>query len=494
MNHLVNTFKQPKPFYLVWLIEFWERFGFYGMQAILVLYLVNHLGFSDDHSYNTFGAFAALLYALTIAGGYIGDKILGTKRTIVLGAFVLLLGYLFLSISGIIAQFIPSITSKDLLFHALGIIVVGNGLFKANPSALLAKIYKDNEKKIDSAFTLYYMSINLGSFLSIAITPVIAKIYNWHIAFSVSCIGLFIGIITYLIMIGWVKEVGSPPDFEKLNIKYLVIVLVGCVLTSIGSAFLLENLTLAHIILVLAGVVVLIIYVKEIVTTHGQDRANLIASLILIFEAVCFFILYQQMPTSINLFTVNNVDTVIFGVHVPPASFQALNPFWIIVGSPILAFLYTHLSHRDKDFTMPTKFAIGMFLCSISFLILKLAASFASEQGLVSPGWLVASYGFQSIGELLISGLGCAMIAKLCPQRLMGFMMGAWFMSTAAAMVLGGYVATFASVPKTVTDPHQSLLIYSNLFMYIGLITFVLSILMIALIPVLNKLCIKKSN
>lgn len=482
MQNFFNTFKQPKAFYLIWLIELWERFGFYGMQAILVLYLVKELGFTDNQAYNTFGAFSALLYAYTSIGGYIGDHILGTKRTITLGAIVLCLGYIVLSLS-----------NANDIYISLGIIVAGNGLFKANPASLLAKLYPSDDPKIDGAFTLYYMSINLGSFVSISVTPFIAKYYNWNIAFFLSAIGLIVGIINYLALIKWANKAGSPPDFEKLNYKKLILIIILVILLSMISTFLLKALHFAHLILAIAGIVVLIIFIKEIITSKDIEKAKLIACLVLIIEAIFFFTLYQQMPTSLNLFAVRNVQSNIFGFAMAPAAYQALNPLWIILASPILAFIYDELGKRNKDLTLPTKFTLGMFLCSIGFLILSLSINFSNQQGIVSAYWLIASYGFQSIGELLVSGLGCAMIAKLCPPKLMGFMMGVWFMSTAAAMVLGGYVASIATIPENITNPLTSLEIYTDFFYKVGIVTIVITVLMAIITPFLNKLCTESS-
>lgn len=481
MSNFLRTFKQEKPFYLIWLVELWERFGFYGMQAVLVLYLIKQLGFTDSHAYATFGSFGALLYAFTSVGGYIGDNILGTKRTISLGAIVLCLGYLLLTFS-----------NEHTIYYGLGMVVIGNGLFKANPSSLLAKLYKPDDPRIDGAFTMYYMAINIGSFVSISITPIIAQQYGWNLAFSVSAFGLIIGIVNYLSLVHWAKHIGSKPDFEKLKLSNLIYVIIFALVSALISAQLLIYLTLAHILLAIAGIIVLGLFLKEIISAENQVRANLIACLILIIQAIAFFTLYQQMPTSINLFAVRNVHPELLGIPVEPAAFQALNPFWIIIASPILAYLYTTLGNRGKDPSMPVKFTIGMFCCSLGFLILALSSHFADSKGFVSPNWLIASYGFQSVGELLVSGLGCAMVARLCPQKLMGFMMGAWFMSTAAAMVFGGYVATFASVPDNIKNPLDSLVIYANLFLYIGLVTLFISAIMAWCIPYIKKLCLKE--
>lgn len=217
----------------------------------------------------------------------------------------------------------------------------------------------------------------------------------------------------------------------------------------------------------------------------GAARRKMIVAFILMLEAIIFFVLYSQMPTSLNFFAIRNVEHSILGLAVEPEQYQALNPFWIIIGSPILAAIYNKMG---DTLPMPTKFAIGMVMCSGAFLILPLGAKFASDAGIVSVSWLVASYGLQSIGELMISGLGLAMVAQLVPQRLMGFIMGSWFLTTAGANLIGGYVAGMMAVPDNVTDPLMSLEVYGRVFLQIGVATAIIAVLMLLTAPKLHRM------
>lgn len=209
-------------------------------------------------------------------------------------------------------------------------------------------------------------------------------------------------------------------------------------------------------------------------------------ALILMLEAIVFFVLYSQMPTSLNFFALHNVEHEVFGLAIEPAQYQALNPLWIMIGSPILAAIYNKMG---DNLPMPHKFAIGMILCSAAFLVLPLGAKFANEAGIVSVQWLVICYGFQSIGELMISGLGLAMVAQLVPQRLMGFIMGAWFLTNSAAAFIAGYVASMAAAPQgEITSKVESLAVYSDVFMKIGLVTGAIAIVMVFTAPLLNRM------
>ncbi|ELV7516158.1 dipeptide/tripeptide permease DtpA [Photobacterium damselae] len=476
----LNVFKQPKQFYLIFSIEFWERFGFYGMQAILTVYLVQILGMSESKSFVLFGAFSALVYGSVAIGGWVGDKVIGTKRTITLGAVVLTVGYALLGLSAM-----ANFGGESLIYVAMGFITMGNGLFKANPSSLLAKVYDEGDARLDGAFTMYYMAVNLGSFFSMLLTPWIAEKMGYDIAFGVSAVGLVITVINFMMCSKMVKDVGSEPDLAPVNKKHYLGVVIGAIALSFVSAILLQHLFYAHAILVVVGCSIVFLYLKEAFSISGLERAKMLVAFVLMLQGVVFFVLYFQMPTSLNFFAIHNIEHNIFGISVQPEQFQALNPFWIMIASPILAMMYNNMGER---FAMPYKFAMGMVLCSLSFLVLTFGAKFANAQGIMSSNWLIICYGFQSIGELLVSGLGLAMVAQLVPQRMMGFAMGMWFLTSATAAVVAGWVATLTTAPAGITDSHQTLTIYSDVFAKIGYSTAAIAVLTLLIAPKLTRI------
>ncbi|KAA8730072.1 MAG: dipeptide/tripeptide permease DtpA [Ewingella americana] len=479
----LNAFKQPKAFYLIFSIELWERFGYYGLQGIMAVYLVKMLGLSEADSITLFSSFSALVYGFVAIGGWLGDKVLGSKRVIVLGAIVLALGYSFVAYSG-----------HDIFWVYLGMatIAVGSGLFKANPSSLLSTCYEKDDPRLDGAFTMYYMSVNIGSFFSMLATPWLAATYGWSVAFSLSVVGMLITLLNFMFCRKWVKRQGSKPDFQPLQFKKLLMVLVGVAVLVFISSWLLHNQTIARLVLAVVSVGIIIVFAKETFGMQGIARRKMIVAFILMLEAIVFFVLYSQMPTSLNFFAIHNVNHDLLGINFQPEQFQALNPFWIMVASPILAAIYTKVGDKMP---MPHKFAIGMVLCSCAFLVLPWGATMASEQGIVSVNWLVLSYALQSIGELMISGLGLAMVAQLVPQRLMGFIMGAWFLTTAAAAIIAGYVAGLTAVPATdITDSHASLAIYSHVFMQIGIATGVIALLMLLTASKLHRMTLDRED
>jgi len=484
-------YTQTRSFLTVALIELWERFGYYGMQALIVYYMVERLGFEDSRANLVWSAAAALIYVAPAIGGWIGDKILGTKRSMYLGAMILTVGYALMAV--------PT-ESTRFLFCALGVVVVGNGLFKPNTANLVRKIYEGDDSKIDSAFTLYYMAVNVGSTVSMLATPWIKDYVNaaygnnfgWHAAFAVCSVGLVVGLFMVAMMRATIAHVGSLPDERPLQVGKLVAVLAGAVVVVFGSAAILEDQALARFFVYLAGVVVLGIFVHLIRKSEPSERAGLIAALVLTLQTVFFFIFYQQMSTSLSLFALRNVDLdfTVFGAHLwtwSPAQFQALNAIWIMVLSPVLAWAYSFAGRTGKDLSIAGKFALGFAAVAAGFFAYGVAGVFAVN-GMTSSWVMIAGYGLYSLGELLVSGLGLAMVARYVPARMSGFMMGAYFVATGISQYLGGVVANLASVPKDVTDPLQTLPIYTSLFNKLGMGAVACTVIALLALPLMRKL------
>jgi POT family proton-dependent oligopeptide transporter len=484
-------YTQTRSFMTIALIELWERFGYYGMQALIVYYMVERLGFDDSRANLVWSAAAALIYVAPAIGGWIGDKVLGTKRTMYMGAMILTVAYALMAV--------PT-ENTWFLFGALGVVVVGNGLFKPNAANLVRKIYEGDDSKIDSAFTMYYMAVNVGSTVSMLATPWIKDYVNatsgnnfgWHAAFGVCSVGLIVGLFTVLGMRATIAHVGSLPDERPVDSGKLAAVLGGGVLAVGVSAVILEYQSLARAFVYLAGVVVLGIFIHLIRKSQPSERAGLSAALVLTLQTVFFFIFYQQMSTSLSLFALRNVDLdfSMFGAHLwtwAPAQFQALNAIWIMVLSPVLAWAYSSASRSGKDLSIAGKFALGFAAVAAGFFAYGVAGQFAVK-GLTSSWVMIIGYGLYSLGELLVSGLGLAMVARYVPARMSGFMMGAYFVASGISQYLGGVVANFASVPSNITDPVQTLPIYTSLFNKLGIGAVVCTLIALAVLPLMRRL------
>ena len=484
MNQTTTPSRTPG-FVTLFLIEMWERFGYYGMTAVVVLFMVQKLGYTDDRANLTFGAFTAMAYAVPAVGGWIGDRVLGSRRTALLGALILAVGYAMLAIP-----------AGGLMFLSLSVVAVGGGIFKANPANLISKLYESDSAKIDSAFTLYYMAVNTGATVSQIATPLIAIWVGWHVAFAVCAVGLTIGIVNYLLMRRHLAHVGSEPDFAPLPVKKLLLVLAAA-LGAIGLvSIIVQDMSVARAVVWLAFLALVGIFAMLIWKGDRAERRGLWAVVILTAETMLFFIFYQQMSTSLTLFALRNValHLDLFGLHyaVPPGQVQALDPIWIFILSPPLAWLYGWLSRGRGDLHIASKFALGFVILSVGFFVYGLSGLFA-VQGKVGFGWMIAGYGLQALGELLISGLGLAMVSRYVGPRLRGFVMGSWFLATGISQYLGGFVANYAAVPQRVTDPVQTLPLYTHLFYALGIVAIIGALLAIAIIPLMKRLSVTEA-
>lgn len=484
----MNTAQPPskaRAFSALFLIEMWERFGYYGMQVLLVLFMIEYLGFADTRANLTWGALAAMVYATPVLGGWIGDKVLGARRTTMLGAIVLGSGYALLAVPW--DEVAPGAWARPLLFFSLGVIATGNGLFKANPNNLVSRLYEDDRSKLDGAFTMYYMSINVGAFMSQMLTPWIRVHYGWHWAFLVCALGLVIGIAQFRLQRRLVAHIGSKPDFEPLRLERLAAVIGGTVALSVVIAFIVQHVAVARAIVWLSGAVLLGLFALLISRGDRSERSGLYAMLLLTAQTMLFFIFYQQMSTSLTLFAVHNVTLDFLGYQVPPEQFQVLNPFWIAVLSPLLAVLYARLGRHDRDPSVAGKYAWGFALLALGFFVYAMSGNFA-VQGMVSPWWMVGGYLLQSLGELLTSGLGLAMVARYVAPSSRGLMMGAWLLATGISQYIGSFVANFASVPEDITDPVQTLPLYTHLFWVLGWVAVGGTVAAVLMLPLMHRL------
>jgi POT family proton-dependent oligopeptide transporter len=482
---------QSRAFSTVFLIEMWERFGFYGMQVLMVTYMMKRLGFIDIRANLVWGAAAALIYATPALGGAIGDRFLGTRRTMRIGAMVLACGYALL--------WYPT-DNPFYLYVGLGVIIVGNGLFKPNAANLVRKIYEGDDTRIDSAFTMYYMAVNIGSMISMTLTPWIRDAVGarygdsagWHTAFGVCSLGLLIGLANYALMSRALRAVGSPPDRQRLNLGRLCVVVGGAALIVLLTVLILQSIAVARVCVYAAGAVILLIFVHLIRSSERKERAGLIAALVLVLQTILFFIFYQQMSTSLNLFAQHNVnlDFRLFGWHLftwIPEQYQNLNSIWIVVLSPVLVFIYNTLGRRGRDPQIAVKFAWGFACVAVGFFIYGVGARWAVN-GQVSSWIMVWGYGLYSLGELLVSGLGLAMIARYVPARMGGFMMGAYFVAVGLSMYMGSVVSNLAHVPEGLTDPVESMTIYTSLFNKLGFAGVACTLIAIAMLPLMKRL------
>ncbi len=484
-----------KAFLVLFFIEIWERFGYYGMASLMVLYMVERLGFADAQTDIIWGAFSALVYSMPMLGGYLGDRVLGARRTLVLGAITLGLGYLLLSIP-----------LTETLFPAMGLIALGNGLFKVNPNNLVSRLYEGQHSKLDILFTLYYTSLNIGSFVSILLTPWIKDqtswvitlgplhFDSWHLAFGLSAIGLTLGLLNYGAFQHYLRPYGAAPDFEKLNWRKLALVIAASLLIAYLLSEIIRHRALALGVVGLFFILMIYVFAHLLISGKQHERKRIIACIVFTGISAIWAIYNQQIYTSLTLFALRNVEHTLLGIHVAPAQFQDLNQFWLVLLALPLAWLYNRLQKsRRGDFSIAVKYTAGLYLLAAAFFLYA-ASGFTARAGIVSPWWLVAGYAAQSLGELLISALGFSMVSQLVPERSRGIVMGAWFLGMGVSNYLGGAIAGLAGIPAGITEAITTLPIYMRLFTGLGVGALVCALGMSAVIPLLNKLVGKQER
>lgn len=478
--------QRRRAFTTLFMIEMWERFGYYGMQALILYYMIQRLGYLETEANLVTSAAAALLYATPALGGWVGDRWLGTQRCIRIGAVVLTLGYVLLSLP---------LQNRSLLLFALSVIIVGNGFFKSNAGNLLSRIYANDTAALDSASTLYYMAVNVGSTISMLLTPWVNDVVNerygnglgWHTAFACCVVGLLIGLSCLAVTRHTLNDIESKQDKYPITFVRGTIFSVMALVLTVCCTVILAYTTLAEWVVYALTILVLGTFLILIFREPKTTRTGLIIAAMLTLQTMLFFIFYQQMSTSLNLFALHNVnvDASLFGISLwkwSPAQFQALNPIWIMALSPLLAWGYNVLERRNKGLPIPLKFFLGFVAVAIGFATFG-SAPYFSYGGETSSWVMVVGYGFFSLSELLISGLGIGMMSRYIPSHYRGFMIGIYFVATGLTQYVGGVVANFAQVPEEIPDASISLSIYATFFMKMGIAGAVFCALVLITLP-----------
>ena len=473
---------QPKGLYLLFFTELWERFGFYMIQTILVLYMSQRLAYSDSSAYLLYGAFSSMLYLTPVIGGYLADKYIGFRQSILLGAILFTIGYA-----------VMSIPNERSLFLGLSIVIIGNGFFKPNVSSIVGDLYTADDPRRDGGFTIFYMGINIGALLPPIFAGALVAAYTYGAGFLVAALGMIVSIITFSSGQNLLGHAGIVPSTSPLHkshaikVGFYVLLLVGIV-AAIGVLHLiLYHPAEANVILVFAsfGIIAAVLFFlfKEL----PEQRRKMYACLILILISVGFWALYAQTYTSLMLFADRNMSKEFLGFTIDAEFTQFFNPFFIILLSPILSWLWIQLDKKGKNPSTPLKFSLGVIFMGVGYFVLAGGAQTFNTNGDTSPWWLVLSYLIQTMAELLISPIGLAMVTRLSPKHLTGMMMGVWFLTLAASFAIGGGLATLSDVPKDVTGV-ASLDIYTHSFFIYGTISVILGVIGIGLVPFLKKL------
>lgn len=478
---MVSYEKQPRGLYLLFLTELWERFGFYTLQTIIILYMTKALLMTDDKAYLLYGTFSSMLYLTPVLGGYLADRYLGSQRAIIIGGILFIIGYS-----------LTALPTNFWFFVGLSVIIIANGLFKPNVSAIVGDLYRPGDPRRDGGFTLFYMGINIGSLIPPLMTGFLVSKYGWHSGFLLAALGMVIGLVTFIVGKSRLRSSGSLPTMSPLHdrregLTFYTLFYGGMIVCMGALLFLFHFPAETDLILAIASLVILIIVIYFLLKEKQAQRNKLIACLILILISVGFWAVYNQTFTSLMLYADRNMSKEFLGITINAEFTQFFNPFFIVMLSPILSRLWISLHKKKHNPSTPTKFSLGVLFMALGFFFLGFGGMYFSQNGETSPYWLVGSYLLQTIGELLLSPIGLAMITTLSPKHLVGMMMGVWFLTQAAAFAIGGGLATLSSIPKNMPAA-LALGIYDKAFFIYGGLSLLLAMLSFILVPYLKRL------
>jgi POT family proton-dependent oligopeptide transporter len=493
-------FGHPKALFILFFTEMWERFSFYGMKALLIFYLTKYHLFSDDSGNLLIGSYAALVYAVPVIGGFIADKYLGFRKAIVFGGIMLVLGHLGMAYEGNAAtQSITGEITRDnlalqIFYFSLSLIIVGVGFLKANISSLVGELYSVGDKRRDSGFTIFYMGINLGSFLATLICVWLGETYGWSYGFGAAGIGMFFGLITFISGRKLLMGNGESPNptfltNKTVGIRNEYLIYFFSMLSALLFWQMVQNHEAVSISLQVAGAVSFLYIVYYAATKlDGKARQQLIALTILIVFTIVFWALFEQAYTSMNLFADRILDRNIFGYEISAGQFLSFNALFIILLAPVFAWIWPSLGKYNPNTAV--KFALALVLVGLGFGALVMGIN-VSGAGKVAAIWLVLAYFLHTCGELSLSPVGLSAVTKLSPVKIVGFMMGVWFLATASSEFIASVLANIASVDTSnglAPDLNVAKQSYLKLFEYLFYTGLAFGALLLLISPIIKKL------
>jgi POT family proton-dependent oligopeptide transporter len=456
-----SFFGHPRGLSTLFFTEMWERFSFYGLRPLLILFMTAALneggfGFERGQASAIVGIYAASVYLASLPGGWIADRFLGQRRSTLYGGVVIMLGHISLAI--------PSMVT---FYLGLLLVVTGTGLLKPNVSTMVGALYARDDERRDAGFSIFYMGINLGAFTAPLLCGWLAQSQqfrgilasfgvspasSWHWGFAMAAVGMFFGLVQYLAGWKYLGEAGmypvkpdSPESYARQRRQlttWLAVVGIGIMLLAAGAAtgmVTAEGIANGLGVVLLLTTVAFFVWMFTVAKWTREERHRLVVVLVLFLAASVFWSVFEQAGSTLNLFADRVTRSAAFGYDFPPSWFQSLNSLFLILLAPVFAWIWIRMGKRDPS--SPAKFTFGLVCVALSFAILVIPGA-AAQQGIrVSPLWLVATYLLHTIGELCLSPVGLSAMTRLAPARIVGLTMGAWFLALSVGNYLGGRVA-----------------------------------------------------
>jgi POT family proton-dependent oligopeptide transporter len=538
-----NRKVHPKVLFLLFMVELWERFSYYGMRALLILYLTSLTitgGFNipEKSAYGIYAAYGALVYLTPLAGGMLADRILGFRKAIFWGAILMACGQFTLALSAgrqlipqADVQALPALTGTPvltlttdgsgtlwLMYLGLALLVLGNGFFKPNISTLIGRYYEQGDPRRDSAFTIFYMGINIGAFLTPLTCGTIGEIEGWSYGFMTAGLGMCVGLIIFMYTAArgylgphaeppgsaaasavsaasgteeaslhrtnnssFVHDTPSPPSYQTSGAVYL-----GTIAAIPLAMFLIYRNEVMDMLLLALGLVTIVYMIKISLEYDRVERQRMWVIILLLFFITVFWSFFELAGSAINIFTHQNVNKNLWwGIQLTTSNFQAVNPLFIMIFAPFFSLMWVWLAQRGWEPSAPVKFAIGLALLGAGFLVLNLGKA-AAVDALVPALFLILMYLLHTLGELALSPVGLSLVTKLAPARIAGLCMGFWFLSSAIAHQAGKWISRLTVVPEG-SSRVESLERSVEVFNMVGLFALIAAGILLVLSPTIKR-------
>jgi POT family proton-dependent oligopeptide transporter len=475
----------PRGLFLLFFVEMWERFSYYGMRALLIFYLTQHFLFSDRDASYAYGAYMSLIYISPLMGGYLADRYLGQRKAVLFGGIVIAIGHIVLGLESDDA----GAMGLGLFWLGLATVITGTGFLKSSVSALVGQLYPRDDMRRDPAYTIFYMGINLGATMGPVICGYLGQTWGWHWGFGAASVGMIVGVIGFMLCKPMLQGKGEPrdPDHLKQRVGGIVSREWLVYLSSLASIGLCWFLIQSHVIvgwmLAAASLAVVLYILWEAfgrMQRIGRDR--MLAALFLLVVNPIFWGLYEQTGSSLSLFTDRFADRNIGGFNVPASMFQSVNAAYILMFGPVLAGLWIWLAKRGWEPSTPAKFGVALALVGAGFLIL--VAGTGAPGTLTPVLFIFLLYLCHTLGELCLSPVGLSAMSKLAPSRMLGLMMGIWFLAMALGEYAAGLIAAATGGEGGVASRDDVLAVYSR----IGWWSVGAGLVVMALAPLVKRL------
>ncbi len=483
--------KHPRGLRTLFFTEFWERMSYYGMRALLVLFMTASLdqggmGLEDGTATAIYGIYTAAVYLLCLPGGWIADRLIGQQQSVWYGGIIIATGHITMAMPAFLA-----VPEQASFFTGLILIVFGTGLLKPNVSAIVGELYGENDARRDAGFTIFYMGINLGAFFGPLISGYLGQEVNWHYGFGAAGVGMIAGLIQYKMSRKHLGDAGLKPHAEGLSPQTIKMVWTGIaafvaltamvLVLALDGSLIIPAKTVAEytkfFIIGIAGLFFL--YVLTLGGLDSDEKKRVLVIAALFVGAALFWSGFEQAGSSLNLFADRNSDRVFFGWEMPSSWFQSLNALFIVVLGPFFAAMWIRLGASNMEPSTPMKFALGLIQLGLGFLVMYFASKIIGGGELASSFWLVMTYLLHTTGELCLSPVGLSSVTKLSPKRYTSQMMGIWFMGAALGNVIAGLIAGEFDSNNVATMP--------DMFMGIVKTSIGAGILFLILTPILKK-------